>query len=47
MGKNRKSLTFRMRFRADDRTLRHEEVDPQVTAVRKALQEQLGGEVRD
>ena len=47
VGKNRKSLTFRMRFRAEDRTLRHEEVDPQVTLVRKALQEQLNGEVRD
>ncbi|MCH2160498.1 MAG: phenylalanine--tRNA ligase subunit beta [Phycisphaerales bacterium] len=43
----RKSLTFRLRFRADDRTLRHEEVDPQVAAVRSALEQDLGGEVRD
>lgn len=47
LGSDRKSVTLRMRFRAEDRTLRREEVDPQVTAVRESLEKTLGGEVRD
>ena len=47
VGAGRKSLPFRMRFRAEDRTLRHEEVDPQVATVRTVLKQKLGGEVRD
>ncbi len=42
---DRKAVTLRMRFRAGDRTLRHEEVDPGVAAVTSAL-EALGGEIR-
>ena len=41
----RKAITLRLRFRASDRTLRHEEIDPAVTAVMTSL-ESLGGEIR-
>jgi phenylalanyl-tRNA synthetase beta chain len=47
VGQDRKSLTLRVRFRAQDRTLRREEVDPQVAAARQSLEQTLGGEVRD
>ncbi len=46
VGKGKKSLTFRMRFRDPERTLRHEEVDPQVDAIVSALRSALGGELR-
>ncbi len=46
VGKGRKSLTFRMRFRDSARTLRHEEVDPQVDAIVQALQSAVGAELR-
>ena len=42
---DRKAVTLRMRFRAGDRTLRHEEVDPGVAMVTAAL-EAMGGEIR-
>lgn len=44
----RKSVTFRMRFRdpADQRTLRHEEVDPQVAALVDHARKTLGAELR-
>jgi len=42
----RKALTLRLRFRADDRTLRHEEVDPQVEAVMVALGKELAATFR-
>ena len=42
---DRKAVTLRLRFRAADRTLRHEEVDPGVAMVTSAL-EALGGEIR-
>jgi phenylalanyl-tRNA synthetase beta chain len=45
-GKGRKSVTFRMRFRAHDRTLRHEEVDPQVERVVGAAGRELGAQLR-
>lgn len=41
----RRAVTLRLRFRASDRTLRHEEVDPGVAAVTTAL-EAIGGEIR-
>ncbi|MEE2972934.1 MAG: phenylalanine--tRNA ligase subunit beta [Planctomycetota bacterium] len=40
----RKALTLRLRFRATDRTLRHQEVDPGVDTVTEAL-EGIGGEI--
>ena len=46
LGSDRKSVTMRLSFRADDRTLRHAEVDPQVDAIANALVESVGGELR-
>ncbi|MGK2956649.1 MAG: phenylalanine--tRNA ligase subunit beta, partial [Solirubrobacterales bacterium] len=46
VGPEEKSLALRMRFRADDRTLSDEEVDPVWRAVIAAA-EGLGGKVRD
>ncbi len=45
-GKGKKSVTLRMRFRAPDRTLRHEEVDPQVARVVAAAKSELQAELR-
>lgn len=45
-GKGKKSVTLRMRFRAPDRTLRHEEVDPQVAKVVAAAKSELAAELR-
>lgn len=45
-GAGRKSVTLRLRFRDPARTLRHEEVDPQVEAVVGVAREQLGAELR-
>lgn len=45
-GAGRKSVTVRLRFRDPERTLRHEEVDPQVEAFTAAAREQLGADVR-
>ncbi len=42
----RKSVTLRVRFRAPDRTLVHESVDVQVNALVKALETELGAEIR-
>jgi len=44
--KGQKSVTFRMKFRDPSRTLRHEEVDPQVESVVSALKKDLGAELR-
>lgn len=44
--KGQKSVTFRLRFRDPARTLRHEEVDPQVEGVVKALESEVGAELR-
>ncbi len=41
-----KSVTFRMKFRDPSRTLRHEEVDPQVETVVGALKSGVGAELR-
>lgn len=45
-GAGRKSVTMRLRFRAPDRTLRHEEVDPQVDSLVQAARSSLGAELR-
>lgn len=46
VGSGKKSSTVRMRFRAPDRTLRHEEVDPQMGRVVEKLQSEIGAELR-
>lgn len=48
LGAGKKSVTFRMRFRdpADARTLRHEEVDPQIAALVDRAKSSLGAELR-
>lgn len=46
LGPGRKSVTFRLRFRDPARTLRHEEVDPQVAQLVDALKRDLGAELR-
>lgn len=46
VGKGKKSVTLRMQFRDPERTLRHEQVDPQVAAVVSALTEKVGAELR-
>ena len=46
IGRNRKSVSFRLTFRDPDRTLRHEEVDPQVNAVVDRLKQELAAELR-
>lgn len=45
-GAGKKSLTLRLRFRDPARTLRHEEVDPQVEAVAAAARGAFGAEIR-
>ena len=46
VGAGKKSVTLRLRFLDPSRTLRHEEVDPQVDAVVKALAERLKATLR-
>ena len=46
VGPGRKSLTMRLLFRADDRTLRREEVDEAMRPLVPALSADLGAEVR-
>ena len=46
IGAGKKSVTLRMVFRDPERTLRHEEVDPQVDAVVKALEGGTGASLR-
>lgn len=46
LGDGKKSVTLRLAFRDDDRTLRHEEVDPQMERAIGALREAVGAEVR-
>jgi phenylalanyl-tRNA synthetase beta chain len=46
LGAGKKSVTLRLRFRDAQRTLRHDEVDPQVNAVVEALRTALGAELR-
>lgn len=46
LGAGRKSVTFRLRFRDPSRTLRHEEVDPQVARLVEALKDKVAAELR-
>lgn len=46
MSAGQKSLTLRLRFRAEDRTLTHEEVDAPVAQVIEACASQLNAELR-
>lgn len=46
VGKGRKSVTLRMQFRDPERTLRHDQVDPQVATVVAALAEKVKAELR-
>jgi phenylalanyl-tRNA synthetase beta chain len=46
IGPQKKSVTLRLRFRDPARTLRHDEVDPQVGLLVGALSERLGAELR-
>jgi phenylalanyl-tRNA synthetase beta chain len=46
LGKGKKSLTLRLSFRDDSRTLRHEEVDAPTADVISTLKSQLGAELR-
>jgi phenylalanyl-tRNA synthetase beta chain len=46
VGEGRKSVTLRLNFRDADRTLRHEEVDPQMERTIAALRDAVGAEVR-
>lgn len=47
VGKGLKSVTFRMSFRDPERTLQHNEVDPQVNRVIEALKQDLNAEIRE
>jgi phenylalanyl-tRNA synthetase beta chain len=46
IGPGKKSVTLRMRFRDPARTLRHEEVDPQVAAIVTLAGQKLGATLR-
>jgi len=46
VGAGRKSVTFRLLFRDPDKTLRHDEVDPQVSRVVEQLRKDLDAELR-
>lgn len=46
IAKGQKSLSFRMLFRDPDKTLRHDEVDPQIDRIIKRLHRQLDAELR-
>lgn len=45
-GQGKKSVTMRLRFRSPERTLRHEEVDPQVESLVEAAKNRLRAELR-
>lgn len=46
VGAGRKSVTLRVRFRDESRTLRHEEVDPQMDRLAARAKADLGAEIR-
>ena len=47
IGKDRKSVTLRLRFRAADRTLTNEDVDGHVAKMVAAIQSRLDAEIRE
>jgi len=46
VGAGRKSVTLRLRFQNPERTLRHDEVDPQVSTIVRRLRQEAGAELR-
>ncbi len=46
VGEGKKSVTVRVRFRDEHRTLRHEEVDPQMDRLAERAKAELGAEIR-
>ena len=46
LGTDRKSVTLRLSFRSDARTLTHEEVDPQIKQIAEELTRRTGAEIR-
>lgn len=46
IAKGQKSVSFRMLFRDPDKTLRHDEVDPQVASVVERLRNEVGATLR-
>ena len=46
LGTDKKSVTVRLHFRDEDRTLRHEEVDPQIDLLARKAQSTLGAKIR-
>lgn len=46
VGEGKKSVTMRLHFRDDERTLRHEEVDPQMDQLAGIAKSTLGAEIR-
>jgi phenylalanyl-tRNA synthetase beta chain len=46
VGAGKKSVTMRLRFRDPSRTLRHEEVDPQMATIVGSLEREIGAGVR-
>ncbi len=46
VGVGKKSVTLRIRFQDPDRTLRHEEVDPQIESLVGALKKRVSAEIR-
>ncbi len=46
LGKDKKSLTFRIVFRADDRTLTDAEADREVAIINQILTERFNAELR-
>jgi phenylalanyl-tRNA synthetase beta subunit len=46
VGAGKKSLTLRAHFRASDRTLKHEEVNAQMSSMLDALKARFNAEIR-
>ncbi|MBO6512602.1 MAG: phenylalanine--tRNA ligase subunit beta [Phycisphaerales bacterium] len=46
VGEGKKSVTLRLQFRDDDRTLTHEEVDPQMDQLASVAKSELNAEIR-
>ena len=46
LGSDRKSVTLRLSFRDDSRTLTHGEVDPQIKQISEELIRHTGAEIR-